>query len=95
DHRHRDDRRRDRLHPRGGGGHRRPRRGERGLLDRRRGRSHRDRAGPRVRADRRGHRRADQQGAGRAGDRDAHRVPRLLPARPRRRLLDRVRLRRL
>ncbi|CAA9276878.1 MAG: Transcriptional regulator, AsnC family, partial [uncultured Blastococcus sp.] len=95
DHRHRDDRRSHRCHPGGGRLHRRPRRGQRGLLDRRRCRPHRHRAGAGVRGDRRGDRRPDQQGARRARHRDPHRLPRVLTARPGRRLLDRLRLRRL
>jgi DNA polymerase-3 subunit epsilon len=92
DHRHRVREGRRRPHPRGRRGDRRARRRQRGLLGDRGDRPDRD--GPGAHPRRRGgrHRRPAQQGPGRARDRDPHRVPGLLPARPRSGLLTRRRL---
>ena len=83
DHRHRPHHRRRRPHPRGRAGDRRPRRCHRGLLGRRRRRPHRDGPGPPPRGPRRRHRRPAQQGHRGHRHQHAHRVPHLLPARPR------------
>ena len=81
-HRHRVREGRRRPHPRGGGGDRRPRRGQRGLQRHRADRPHLAGAGQQPRRRGQGRGRRDQQGPGRDGDRDPHRLPHLLPARP-------------
>ena len=72
-----------RAHPRGRRRDRRDPRRQRGLLRHRRGRPHRHGARARARRPRRRHRRPGQQDRGRPAHPDLHRVPHVLPARPR------------
>ncbi|CAA9405266.1 MAG: Transcriptional regulator, AsnC family, partial [uncultured Nocardioides sp.] len=92
DHRHRVRQGRRRAHPGGGRGDRGARGRQRGLLRHRPDRPHRPGAGDQPRRHRLGGGRQAQQGRWRHRHRDPHRLPRLLPARPRVGVLARPRL---